>query len=120
MSIIVNESHKITLSHIYPKPDDYGPNQNYGTQVHFNEEPHQVDTYLYTVNVETMQILNNEKTLCVFNTISKFELNIKLGQMIPIDVWQPLRRRGNEECNRLYKEKVKGTYLEGTDIPIVL
>lgn len=120
MSIIVNEHHKETLFHLYPKPDGFAPGQNLGTRVHFNEDPHQTDSVLYTVNVETTQVLNNTNAMCVFNTISKFELNVKLGQMIPIEVWQPLRKKANEECNKLYKEKVKGTYLDGTDIPIVI
>lgn len=118
MNNILNEEHEITLFHIYPKPDNYLPINNYDTKVHFRKTIEDTDDWKFVVNVEVIHSIDNKQALCVFNTFSKYKLPISKNEVGHYENWHPLIQRSIIECDKLYKAKVKGTYLEGTTVPL--
>ena len=118
MNYIKNEGHKLTLFHVYPKPDRFIPGGNYGTQVHFEKDIKEDKTLTFIVRVETIQQIDEKQALCVCNSLSEYEVSVSKDELTQYNYWHPLVEKSIIECNKLYKEKVKGTYLEGTDIPL--
>jgi hypothetical protein len=119
MDYIKKEGHKLTLFHIYPKPDSFIPENKYGTKVHFDKNIIEGDPFTFVVKVETSQQVGETQCLCVCNSLSEYEVSISKDELtLNYDNWYGLVQRSIVECNKLYKEKVKGTYLDGTDIPL--
>ena len=111
-------THKVAFFKIYDKPSEFVHGGNYGTKVENKTDFKEHDgKHYYIVYITATQSIENVQALAVINTISEYELIEPMGNFIPKDFWQPLLFKSIEECDKLYKEKVEGTYLQGTDIP---
>jgi hypothetical protein len=118
MTDIIKEEHKEIGSHIFPKPDTYVHGNIYGSKVHFEQSVEEGENIKFIVKVEAEQLINNNtQSLCIFNSLSEYDLSISKEELSKHENWYPLVQKSVVECNKLYQKKVKETYLEGTDIP---
>ena len=119
MNNVKSETHGVGFFKIYDKPKEFVNGGNYKTVVEPNKDLKYVDDKCYfIVSIMATQSIDNVQALAVIHTISEYELiTPPEHNIVPMDLWKPLTFKSVEECNKLYKEKVKGTYLEGTDIP---
>jgi len=119
MDNIKSETHGVAFFKLYDKPKEFAHGGNYGTQVERKEDFKTVnDKHYYIVYITATQLIENVQALAFINTISEYELIEPMGNVIPKDFWVPLAFKSISECNKMYKEKVKGTYLVDTDIPV--
>ena len=118
MDNVKSETHGLAFFKIYDQPKEFVHGGQYGTKVEnkHNFKEHEGKHY-FIVYITATQLIENIQALAFINTISEYELIEPMGNFIPKEFWQPLVFKSVEECNKLYKEKVEGTYLQGTDIP---
>ena len=118
MDNIKSENHQLAFFKIYDKPKEYVDGGDYGTLVNHEKDMRTEEgKTTFVVTISGKQLIENVQALAVINSVSSYELVEPIGNIIPMSFWQPLVFKSIEECNKLYKENVKGTYLEGTDIP---
>ena len=119
MDNIKSETHGLAFFKIYDKPKEFVHGGQYGTKVENKQDFKEHDgKHYFIVYITATQLIESVQALAVINTISEYELIGPMGNFIPISFWQPLVLKSIEECNKMYKEKVQGTYLQGTDIPL--
>ena len=114
-----SETHTLVICDIFDQPEEYKRGNQYGTLVNHDKNLKKVDgKQFFIINVMAQQMIENVGLLAMIHSVSEYELSEHIeNNIVPKSLWQPLVIKSVEACNKLYKERVKDTYLQGTDIP---